>query len=141
MRSYKIYIDENLPRKLASGLNELQRPQNMRDNLDIQVLSIKEIYGEGEKDEEWIPKIGKEKGIVITQDYRIQTLRHQKELYIENNVGILFLNPPSKGGFAYWEMVKLLVNRWEEIKKIIRKNNPPFVFRCSARTTFEEISL
>ena len=81
----------------------------------------------------------KEKGIVITQDFRIQTQRHQKELYLENGIGILFFNPPSHGGFAYWEMVKQLVNRWEEIKQIIRKNKPPFAFRCSSKTKFEQI--
>ncbi|HPI30060.1 MAG TPA: hypothetical protein PLB59_10565 [Bacteroidales bacterium] len=141
MRNYKIYIDENMPSQLAKGLHELQQPQNKRDELEIQVLSIKEIYGQGEQDEDWIPKVGKENGIVITQDYRIQTQRHQKELYIENGIGILFFNPPSNGGFSYWEMVKQLVNHWEEIKQIIRKNKVPFAFRCSARTKFEKMEL
>ena len=139
MRSYKIYIDENLPSQLAKGLNELQKPQNLRENEEIQVLSIKDVFGKGIIDEEWIPKVGEENGIVITQDFRIQTQRHQKELYKKYGVGILFLNPPSKSGFPYWEMVKQLVNRWDEIKQIIRKNKAPFAFRCSARTKFEKL--
>ena len=139
MRTYIIYIDENLPRRLAKGLNELQQPQNARDELDLKVLSIKDIYGDGEKDEAWIPKVGKEKGIVITQDFRIQTQKHQKELYEKYGIGILFLNPPGKGGFMYWEMVKQLVNRWEDIKHIIQHNNTPFAFRCTARTKFEKM--
>lgn len=139
MKEYKIFIDENMPSQLAKGLHELQQPQNKRDGLEIQVLSIKDIYGEGEQDEDWIPKVGKEKGIVITQDFRIQSQKHQKELYIENGIGILFLNPPSHGGFSYWEMVKQLVNRWEEIKQIIKKNKPPFAFRCSAKTKFAKL--
>ena len=139
MRKYKIFIDENMPPQLAKGLHELQQPQNKRDALEIQVLSIKIEFGEGEKDENWIPKVGKEKGIVITQDFRIQTQRHQKELYLENGIGILFFNPPSKSGFAYWELVKQLVTRWDEIKQIIQKNEPPFAYRCSARTKFERM--
>ena len=139
MRKYKVYIDENLPSQLAKGLHELQLPQNKRDDIEIQVLSIKEIFGQGEQDEDWIPKVGAENGIVITQDYRIQTQRHQKELYLEYGVGILFFNPPSKGGFPYWDLVKLVINRWEEIKQIIRKEKPPFAFRCTARKTFERI--
>ncbi len=139
MRKYKIYIDENLPRQLADGLNRLVQPQNKKDNLQIEILSIKDVFGEGEQDEDWIPKVGKEHGIVITQDFRIQTQKHQKELYIENGVGILFFNPPSNGGFAYWEMVKQLVNRWDEIKQIVKKNKTPFAYRCSARTPFEKI--
>jgi len=139
MRKYTIFIDENMPPQLAKGLHELQQPQNKRDQVEIKVLSIKDIYGEGELDEDWIPKVGREHGIVITQDFRIQTQRHQKELYIENGIGILFLKPPSNNGFSYWEMVKQLVKRWEEIKKIIQKNNPPFAFRCTANTSFEKL--
>lgn len=139
MRKYKIYFDENFPSQLADGLNRLIKPQNKRDSIDIEVLSIKAVFGEGEQDEVWIPKVGLENGIVITQDFRIQTQKHQKELYIQNGVGILFFNPPSKSGFAYWEMVKQLVNRWDDIKQIVRKNKTPFAFRCSSKTKFEKM--
>lgn len=139
MRKYKIYIDENLPPQLAKGLHELQLGQNKRDDLEIQVLSIKESFGQGEQDEVWIPKVGAEKGIVITQDFRIQTQKHQKELYIESGVGIFFFNPPSKCGFQYWEMVKLVISRWEDIKHIIKKEETPFAYRCTCKKTFEKI--
>jgi hypothetical protein len=122
MRKIKIYLDENLPKQLAEGLNKLQQPQNTRESWEIEVLSIKDVFGQGEQDEEWIPKVGKENGIVITQDFRIQTQKHQKELYIQNGVGILFFNPPSKTGFTYWEMVKQLIERWEDVKKIIKRD-------------------
>ncbi|MBK5214960.1 MAG: hypothetical protein JJE55_15035 [Flavobacteriaceae bacterium] len=138
-KHYKIYIDENLPSSLAKGLHELQQPQNIRDGIEIEVLSIKEVFGQGDPDEDWIPKVGAEKGIVITQDFRIQTQKHQRELYIDNGVGILFLNPPSASGFAYWDMVKKLISEWEDIKKIIRKNKTPFAFRATARTKFQKM--
>lgn len=139
MRDYKIFIDENMPPQIARGLNILQQPQNDKDGINIEVFSIKDYFGEGAKDEEWIPKVGKLRGIVITQDYRIQSLKHQRELYKQNGVGILFFSPPSKTGFAYWEMVKQVIKRWEEIKSIVRKNSTPFAFRCSARADFENI--
>jgi hypothetical protein len=107
--------------------------------MKIEVLSIKDYFGEGTEDEVWIPEVGKMKGIVITQDYRIQSLKHQRELYKQYGVGIIFFSPPSKTGFAYWEMVKQIVKRWEDIKTILRKNKPPFAFRCSARADFENI--
>lgn len=141
MRSYKIYIDENLPKQLAIGLNELQQPMNSKDGISVEVLSISEVYGKGAKDEDWIPEVGKENGIVITQDYRIQTQRHQKELYINSGIGILFLNPPSKGGFSYWEMVKQLVSRWDDIKTIVKRNSTPFAFRCTSKSKFEKMDI
>lgn len=139
MRECKVFIDENLPPQIARGLNKLQQPQNARDGMSIEVYSIKDFFGEGAKDEDWIPLVGKANGVVITQDYRIQGLKHQRELYKEHGVGIFFFSPPSNAGFPYWEMVKQTINRWERIKSIIRKNKPPFAFRCSARKDFENI--
>jgi len=139
MREYKIFIDENLPPQIARGLDILQHPQNSKDGMKIEVLSIKDHFGEGAQDEDWIPQVGKMNGIVITQDYRIQSLKHQRELYKQSGVGILFFSPPSKNGFTYWEMVKQVINRWEDIKGIVRKNKPPFAFRCSAKTSFVNI--
>jgi hypothetical protein len=139
MKEYRVYIDENLPAQIARGLNKLQQPQNARDGMHIEILSIKDVFGEGAKDEDWIPKVGKMNGIVITKDYRIQSIKHQRELYKEHGLGIFFFSPPSKSGFAYWEMVKQIVNRWEKIKSLIRKNTPPFAFRCSAKKDFENI--
>jgi hypothetical protein len=139
MREYKIFIDENLPPQIARALNIAQQPQNDREKMKIEVHSIKDYFGQGVTDEDWIPKVGQMGGIVITQDYRIQNLRHQRELYQQNGVGIFFFNPPSKTGFAYWEMFKQIINKWEDIKSIIKKNKSPFAYRCSARTNFEKI--
>lgn len=139
IKHFKIFIDENFPPQLAEGLNILQNPQNTKDNLEIEIVSIKKEFGSGVKDEDWIPLVGKQNGIVITQDYRIQTTRHQRNLYKEHGVGVLFFHPPSKTGFSYWEMVKQLVERWEKIKSIAKKHNAPFAFRCSARKDFEKI--
>jgi hypothetical protein len=139
MREYTLFIDENLPAQIARGLHVLVQPQNSKEGIALSIKSIKEEFGEGAKDEDWIPQVGKIKGIVVTQDYRIQSLRHQRELYKNHGVGILFFSPPSKGGFGYWEMVKQLVNRWEEMVKIIKKNKTPFAFRCSARSQFESL--
>ncbi|KAF2519929.1 hypothetical protein E0W68_01500 [Flavobacterium salilacus subsp. salilacus] len=135
----KIYIDENLPSQLADALNLLQQPLNFNEKYPIQVLSIKKVFGEGAKDEDWIPKVGAEKAYVITQDSRIQSQKHQRELYLKCGVGIFFLNPPSKGGFKYWDMVQKLIAEWDNIKRIIRKEKPPFAYRASSKKHFEKM--
>jgi hypothetical protein len=58
MKKFKIFIDENLPRQLAIGLNELQRPQNIKDGYEIEVLSISDVFGVGAQDEDWIMTCG-----------------------------------------------------------------------------------
>ena len=135
----KVYIDENMPRQLAHALNILQEVLNAKEGTRIEILSIPEVFGEGAKDEEWIPKAGKEKAYVITQDYRIQTTRHQRDLCVQHGIGMFYIKPPSKNGLSFWEMTKLLIDRWEEIRKIIKKNQPPFAYRCTLRNKFERM--
>lgn len=135
----KIYIDENMPSQLAQALNLLQQPLNTKERFPLEVLSIKEVFGEGAKDEDWIPKVGSENAYVITQDNRIQSQKHQRELYLESGVGIFFLNPPSKGGFSYWDMTQKLIEEWDKIKTIIRKENPPFAYRATSKKSFEKM--
>lgn len=55
-----IYIDENMPQMLAAGLNILQQPENMKlkPAQRIVVKSIKEEFGAGALDENWIPVAG-----------------------------------------------------------------------------------
>jgi PIN like domain len=55
----KIFIDENLSPFLAKGLHILKQP--MADGFEV--LSIKEVFGKGIKDEDWIPQVGKLHGL------------------------------------------------------------------------------
>lgn len=82
----KIYIDENLSPHIAKGLDILEKPLGE----GFEVLSISEIFGRGAKDEDWLPQIGRENGVVITQDLNIQRSKQQRELYKKHNVGVFF---------------------------------------------------
>lgn len=124
----RVYIDENIAPQMAQAFNTVQSHLNREEKREIQVLSIKEIFGKGALDEDWIPKVGKENGIVITQDRRIQHCRHQQELYKSNGVGIIFLKAP-KGGMSFWDMFKHLVNWWDKIKSICVITKTPFAYR------------
>jgi hypothetical protein len=125
----KIYIDENFSHHLAGGLDIFQQHLNSNEKIKIQVLSIKNVFGKGVKDEIWIPIVGKENGIVITQDLRIHTTRHQNELYKKHGLAVFFFKPPSNG-YTFWEMVEQLVKRWPEIKKKA-SDVRPFAYRIS----------
>ena len=114
-----IYIDENLPSQLAEGLNKLQEPLNRRNNTSYEIKSIKTVFGFGVKDEEWIPKAGEEMAVAITQDYKIQTTRHQKELSEDYGLGIFFFKSDS---IKYWDIVKILINK---LKTFLKPLNPP----------------
>ncbi len=94
---------------LAGGLNQLQVPLNKKLGTDIAVKSIKQEFGEGARDEEWIPEAGADRSCIITQDYNINRIKHHREPCNEYQLGMFYLRPPTRGGFLYWDMVKLLV--------------------------------
>ncbi len=133
----KIYIDENFAQQLANGLDVFQKHLNQKERFKIKVLSIKEEFGQGALDEYWIPIAGQENAVVITQDLKIQTTRHQNELYKKYGLGVFFFKPPSNG-FSFWEMVEQVIKRWPEIKNKTKKNRP-FAYRCKNRGSFEKL--
>ena len=126
--SIKIYIDHNYPYQLAEAFNIIQSHLNIEEKKSIEVLSIMKEFGQKVDDDKWIPKIGNKNGIIITLDRRIQRSRMERQLYIDNNIGVIFFHS-SKPGLSFWEMFKHMVRWWDDIKSIVRTNKPPFAFR------------
>src|SRR5690606_5785870 len=93
---------------LAKGFNVLQGPLNLKLDISIEVRSLKEAFGEGSKDEDWIPVAGKQGSCIITQDYNINRIKHQRELCEQYKLGMFELKPPSKYGSNYWDKLKLI---------------------------------
>jgi len=127
----KIYFDENIPPQTATALNILQGPL-IHEN--VEVKNISDVFGRGARDETWIVKIAHEDGIVITQDLNIQHTRHQRELYRKFKMGVIFLKPPSKKGYKYWEMVKKIIKAWSDIKEVAGKTKRPFAYIIRPRS-------
>ena len=119
----EIYIDENLSEYVADALNSLNKGYFR----DVIVYSTK-----GEADEIIIPAIGKMNGILITKDLNIHRTRFQYQLCKEYKIGIFFLKM-QKGLDKHWEIVKLLVNSWEEILEKISKDKKPFGYEIPIR--------
>lgn len=128
-----IYIDENMPYHLARGFEILQKPENVKLNQNIEVKSTIDAFGRSYQDEEWIPMAGKNEACIITQDYNIRRIRHQKELCDKYKLGMIYLRPPSKTGFTYWKMIGVLHKNWPEICKIVLSQKRPFAYEISAQ--------
>lgn len=124
----KIFFDENLSKYLASGMSELQSGIGGEH---IDVLHIGETFGIGAKDDEWIPKVAKEHGIVITQDLRMARTRTLAEMCKKYKVGIFFVKPPKT--YRYWDFVELIVYKWTPIKEKIRLTDRPFAYCLTPR--------
>ena len=128
----KFYFDENIPKHIGHALRILQEP--MRTSEDVEVINIIDEFGPGTADEDWIPEIAKSDSVVITQDLNIQLTRHQRMLYQDHGLGVVFLKPPSKRGFGYWMTVKKIIDAWEDIKIVSRKVKKPFAYVIRPRS-------
>lgn len=129
-----IYLDENLSEYVAHALNYL----NKGYFTDVQVHSTKEKFGKGVKDEIIIPGIGETNGILITRDINIHKTRLQYELCQNHKLGVFFLTMP-KGMDKHWEIVKSLINNWQEIILKTEKEKTPFAYRIKLRGSMEKL--
>lgn len=119
-----IYLDENLSEYVAQAINFLNKGYFR----DIQVYSTKEKFGKGVADEVIIPGIGKDEGILITRDINIHKTRFQYDLCKQHKIGVFFLTLP-KNQNKHWEMVRLLIEKWEEIVDKSKNEKRPFAYR------------
>jgi hypothetical protein len=130
----KFYVDENISPNIAKALAILQ---NSRLDEHIEVLLIKEEFGRGKADEEWIPIVANEDAIAITQDINIQRVKHQRELCKHYGLSIVFFKPPKKG-YQYWDLVEFYIRKWNTVKKEASKLNKPFSLLVTPRKTRPE---
>ncbi len=130
----EIYIDENLSEYVADALNSLNKGYFK----DIIVYSTKIKLGKGQPDEIIIPFIGSNNGVLITKDLNIHKTRFQYQLCKEYKIGIFFLKM-QKGMDKHWEIVKLLINSWEDIFDIISKERKPFGYEIPVRGKMKKI--
>ena len=117
---------------------------NLRHSIDTvvypkAVLEVHSGFGKGAKDEDWIPKVGESSACVITQDYHIQRIEHQRELCVQYDLGMFYFRPPSKKGFGYWEILKLFVKHWQEICKKATRENRTFAYKITSKGGMKEL--
>ncbi len=130
----EIFLDENLSEYVADALNSLNKGYFR----DIQVHSTKIKFNRGVPDEELIPAIGQRGGILITKDINIQKTKLQYQLCSKFNLGIFFLTLP-KNQSKHWEIVKLLINNWEELVLKSERDKKPFAYRLRVRGRMEKL--
>ena len=130
----KIYLDENLSKHVADALNRL----NQGYFPTIEVFSTIDVFGRGEPDETLIPKIGTEGSILITKDFNIKKTQLQYDLCKQYKLGIFFIILP-KNQDKHWEIVKLLINNWEEITQKAGREKHPFAYRIRIKGKMEKL--
>jgi hypothetical protein len=128
------YLDENLSEYVADALNFLNKGYFQ----DVQVFSTKIKPGKGLPDEDVIPWLGKADGILVTRDLHISKTQLQFALCKQYNLGVFFLRLP-KNQNKHWEIIKLLINNWEEMIVKTEKEHKPFAYVVHVRGRMEKL--
>ena len=105
---------------------------------EFDVLHIADAFGMGAADEEWIPKVAQQHGVVLTQDMNIHRQKQQFALCQKYKIGIFFFRPPKKTPFNYWQWVDIVIRHWAEIKRITDTETRPFAFSMTRRSKAPE---
>ncbi|WP_276504425.1 hypothetical protein [Terrimonas pollutisoli] len=130
----EVFIDENLSEYVADALNSLNKGYFK----NVLVYSTKIKFGKGQPDEIIIPSIGRSNGIMITKDLNIYKTRLQYQLCEQYKIGVFFIKM-QRGMDKHWEIVKLLINSWEEILDKVAKEKRPFGYEIPIRGRMKKI--
>lgn len=119
----RIYFDENFSPHLVEGLRRIQEG---RKSEGVTVCSVIDEFRQGANDEAWIPGIARRHGVAITQDVNIHRTRAQWDLCQASKIGVFFFKPKKKGGMELWQIVRLVIRHWPEIKRLTEQSSRPF---------------
>lgn len=119
------YLDENLPPRVANALNALEEGEE--DN----VYHTRLVFGAGILDPDLFPKIKEVNGILITNDLKQYSRKNEHDIIKELGITVILLHLPKGANFAL--KYKTIIDRWEEIKTICRKNKHPFFCKIKMR--------
>lgn len=129
-----VYIDENISPYLAKALDALEVRE--KNNGQLEVKSLQDTFGQGIKDPDLIPELGKQKAIWITRDKRILQRGIELHLILENNLGVVILRPGKRA--KHWDMVMIIMKAWPEIRELA-KENKPFAYRLFQNSKLEKV--
>ncbi len=119
------YLDENLPNKVAHALHALERPDGHN------VYSTKDAIGAGVLDTDLIIELRRRNGVFLTHDFRMITRKNEFQLIKEQGLTVFFISLPS--GCDYAIIYQKIIGSWEEIKKITKKKEHPFLCKIKMR--------
>lgn len=122
-------LDENIPYKLAPALSLLEE-SNLKTKYPAKITSIKALNKEGAPDEEVIEIAGEMDAIIFTFDKDFKHLKSYAPLYKKHKVGVIFFKL-GKEESNYWGIVKLLITKWEDIKKELHGKSKPLVYQVN----------
>lgn len=124
-----IFIDRSIPRGVARAL------QQVRDD----VLWLEDRFAHDATDKTWLATAGQEGWLVITRDKKIRSRPGERRALIENGVGCFVLN--QRANFTRWDYLKLIAASLDEMERIFRETERPFIYTLSRTGVLTRIAV
>ena len=118
----KIFFDEDNGHRLPRALRLVKMPAEAIES--PYRTTIPEIRP-GTKDRDWIPWAGDNGWLVFSQNYHMLQNHEEFELLLRHKVGIVFTK---QGNYRTWEVLRIVVDRWDWLQQIDRHGERPFAF-------------
>lgn len=111
----RFLLDENLSPHLARALRDLGEP----------VDHLRDVFGAGTPDREWIVRAAEAGYTVLSGDLRIRRTAAERDALRRASLGIFFVAPTIASHCA---ITQCLVKHWPTIKRLARTGRPqPFL--------------
>lgn len=114
----KFIFDENLPQHLANGMSCLDK--------EVTIEHVLDSLDRGTADVKLLKYVGQNDLFLITKDTRMRYNPAEKAALIKYNVGAFVLIGKT---MRLWDIVKQLINSWEQIKEISETIEKPFIYK------------
>jgi hypothetical protein len=119
-------FDENFSKRLAEGLDLLEK-SNPAAIIKVDVRSAESLMGRrGATDFELIEAIGHD-GVLITRDKDFKDIKIYKAIIEKSGTKVLFVKSAKKM-ILFWDILKSIINRWDEVKEKLSGDAPPYVY-------------
>jgi|GEM_PF-720410 Uncharacterized protein conserved in bacteria len=134
-------FDENMPPRLAKGLQILDADNEPNKPLVNKFYHITEIQKRGADDPDIVREAKNLKAVIVSEDNDYKNINGTYELVVKLRVGYVLFKPPKKTGSSYNDIVTAFVSAWPALKKAIQNEKPPYMFiieRSGKITKFEK---
>lgn len=113
------YIDAAIPLAVRTALDGL------RDDV-VYAGGPSPAPTEDTPDEDWLAVAGQHDWVVITRDKRIRTRQRERDAL--QAAGVRTFCATGSGNYSRWQMLHLLVSRWERIEHVARIVPGPYIY-------------
>ena len=129
-------FDENFSKRMAAGLDLLEK-SNPGSTIPVDVIAAEILMGRrGAHDWEIINAMGKD-GVFITKDKDVKYWKLLRKVIEDNDARVLFFMH-SKKLIYFWDILTAVINRWDEMKEVLSRVTPPYIYEFNLRTGIKE---